>query len=86
MVDFEVQLMKDLGVRVEHGRFLGSKDLTLQKLRSDGYKAVFVGIGNPEPKKIPIFEPLTEEMGFFTSKDFLPKVRGASFSGGIRPK
>ena len=39
-----------------------------------GYAAVFIGIGNPQPKIIPIFKNLTEEQGFFTSKGFLPKV------------
>ena len=63
-----------LHFQVECGRFLGSKDLTLSKMKSDGFKSVFVGIGNPEPKKIPIFEPLTEANGFYTSKDFLPQV------------
>ena len=38
--------MKDLGVKVETGRALGTSDLTLNKLKDDGYKAVFVGIGN----------------------------------------
>ena len=42
---------------------------------------MFLGIGLPQPKKIPIFEDLTEEMGFFTSKDFLPKVAAASKAG-----
>ena len=37
--------------------------------------------GMPNPKKIPIFENITEEMGFFTSKDFLPKVSKASKAG-----
>ena len=45
VVDFEVELMKDLGVKIETGRALGTSDLTLNKLREDGYKAVFVGIG-----------------------------------------
>ncbi|WAR22886.1 DPYD-like protein [Mya arenaria] len=71
VVDFEVQLMKDLGV----------KDLTLNKLRDDGYKAVFIGIGHPNPNIIPIFENLTEEMGFYTSKNFLPRVSKASKAG-----
>ena len=62
--------------QVEHGRFLSTKDLTLTKLRDEmGSKAVFIGIGNPEPKTIPIFEKLTEKQGYFTSKDFLPKVQ-----------
>ena len=40
-----------------------------------GYEAIFIGIGNPEPKIIPIFKNLTEDQGFYTSKGFLPKVR-----------
>lgn len=39
------------------------------------FKAVFIGIGNPQPKTIPIFEGLTEENGYYTSKGFLPKVK-----------
>ena len=38
-------------------------------------------VGLPNPKKISIFESLTEEMGFYTSKDFLPKVTRASKAG-----
>jgi hypothetical protein len=37
--------------------------------------------GLPDPKKISIFENLTEDMGFYTSKDFLPKVTKASKPG-----
>lgn len=81
VVDFEVELMKDLGVKVETGRALCTNDLTIQKLKDDGFAAVFVGIGMPNPKKIPIFEKLTEEMGFYTSKDFLPQVAKASKAG-----
>jgi dihydropyrimidine dehydrogenase (NADP+) len=58
------------------GRCLGKDDLTLKKMRDDlNFSAVFVGIGNPEPKVIPIFEGLNESNGFYTSKDFLPKVK-----------
>ena len=35
----------------------------------------------PDPKKIPIFADLKESMGFYTSKDFLPKVSAASKAG-----
>ena len=49
--------------------------MTLQKLKTEmGHEAIFIGIGNPEPKIIPIFENLTEGQGFYTSKGFLPKV------------
>lgn len=54
---------------------MGAADLTVKKLKGEmGFAAIFIGIGNPEPKKIPIFEKLEESHGFFTSKDFLPKV------------
>ncbi len=74
VVNFEMDLMKDLGVNVVTGRHLGTDDLTLAGMAKDGHKAVFIGIGNPEPKVIPIFKGLTEEQGFYTSKSFLPKV------------
>ena len=41
----------------------------------------FFSKGLPNPKKIPIFESLTEDMGFYSSKDFLPQVTKASKPG-----
>jgi len=81
VVNFEIDLMKDLGVKIEHGRSLSVKDLTLENMKSDGFGAVFIGIGNPEPKTIPIFDDLTENDGYYTSKSFLPKVAKASKAG-----
>ena len=52
-------------------------------MREDGYAAVFVGIGLPEPKRIAAFEGLTQEQGFYTSKDFLPLVAKASKPGRV---
>jgi dihydropyrimidine dehydrogenase (NADP+) len=63
------------------GRSLADSDITLKKLREEGYKAVFVGTGLPDPKKIPIFQELNQAMGFYTSKDFLPVVAQASKAG-----
>ncbi|XP_037070102.1 dihydropyrimidine dehydrogenase [NADP(+)]-like [Pollicipes pollicipes] len=81
VVSFEIDLMKDLGVKIVTGRSFSQQDLTLKSLKADGYEAVFLGIGLPQPKKIAIFENLTEEMGFYTSKDFLPRVAAASKPG-----
>ena len=82
VVNFEIDLMKDIGVKIACKRFLGTKDLTLEKLKNDmNCKAVFLGLGNPEPKVIPIFQGLTESQGFYTSKSFLPKVAKASKPG-----
>lgn len=59
----------------------GEKGLTIKGLLGDGYEAVFVGIGLPDPKVIPMFEGLTMEQGFYTSKDFLPLVAKTSKPG-----
>ncbi|KJE90453.1 hypothetical protein CAOG_08545 [Capsaspora owczarzaki ATCC 30864] len=82
VVDFEVQLMKDLGVKVEYEKPFGvASGLTLQSLQKDGYEAVFVGVGLPKAKTVPIFDKLTQAEGFYTSKDFLPLVSKASKPG-----
>ena len=81
VVTYEVELMRDLGVRVERGRCLGENGFSLQSLMESGHEAVFIGIGLPSPKKIPIFEGLTVNNGFYTSKEFLPLVASASKRG-----
>lgn len=64
------------------GRGLGCKDgVSVEGLLKDGYEAVFLGFGLPDPKIIPIFDGLTEDSGFFTSKAFLPRVAIASKPG-----
>ena len=40
-----------------------------------------MGIGFPDPKAVPMFDGLTAENGFYTSKDFLPVVAAASKPG-----
>ncbi|XP_059531703.1 dihydropyrimidine dehydrogenase [NADP(+)] isoform X2 [Myotis daubentonii] len=44
VVNFEVELMKDLGVKIVCGRSLSVNDMTLHTLKADGYKAAFIGI------------------------------------------
>ena len=69
-------------LQVELGRGLGGVGgVTIRGLLSEGYEAVFIGIGLPDPKVSPIFEGLTPTQGFFTSKDFLPDVCKASKPG-----
>ncbi|KAJ3433020.1 dihydropyrimidine dehydrogenase [NADP(+)] [Anaeramoeba flamelloides] len=77
-VKWEVSLMEDLGVKVQYNTELGKNGFTVEKLKEDGYNAVFVGIGLPEPHSIPAFDGLTVENGFYSSKTFLPIVSMAS--------
>ncbi|XP_030061165.1 dihydropyrimidine dehydrogenase [NADP(+)] isoform X2 [Microcaecilia unicolor] len=80
-VNFEVELMKDLGVKVIDGKGLGVNGMTISTLKEEGYKAVFIGIGLPEPNIDKMFQGLTMNQGFYTSKDFLPLVAKASKQG-----
>lgn len=81
VVNFEIDMVKDLGVKVKTGRALSKYDLSVKGLEKEGYRAVFLGIGLPEPKIIPAFEGLTKDMGFYTSKSFLPSVAKGSKAG-----
>lgn len=80
VVHFEIELMKDLGVKIATNCSFGS-NLTLESLKAEGYKSVFIGIGLPEPKRPKIFKGLTSNNGFYTSKDFLPKVSSSVKNG-----
>ena len=71
-----------LSLKVELGKGLGDENgPTVKGLLADGYEAVFLGIGLPDPKVIPLFKGLSTENGFYTSKDFLPVVATASKPG-----
>lgn len=80
VIDWELSLLKDLGVKIEYGRELG-RNLSVKELRDGGAAAVFLGIGLPNPKSSPIFADLTTDSGFYNSKEFLPKVAAASKAG-----
>ncbi|KAI4871268.1 hypothetical protein NFI96_019794 [Prochilodus magdalenae] len=45
VVQFELDLMKDLGVKIMCEKGLGQDGMTLLSLKEGGYKAVFIGIG-----------------------------------------
>ncbi|NP_998058.1 dihydropyrimidine dehydrogenase [NADP(+)] [Danio rerio] len=81
VVQFEIDLMKDLGVKVVLEKGLGQNGLTLTSLKEEGYQVVYIGIGLPQANRDKIFEGLTTEQGFYTSKDFLPLVAKASKIG-----
>ncbi|CAG9861979.1 unnamed protein product [Phyllotreta striolata] len=81
VVNFEIKLVEDLGVKIATGRSLSAKDLTVERLLEDS-GAVFLGFGLPQPKINATFDGLTAANGFYTSKSFLPQVSGASKAAG----
>ncbi|KAJ3595528.1 hypothetical protein NHX12_004831 [Muraenolepis orangiensis] len=70
VVQFEIGLMKDLGVKVVCEKALGVDGVTLQSLHKDGFKAVFIGID---------FLPMVataSKPGMCSCRGSLPELRG----------
>ncbi|THD22438.1 Suppressor-of-rudimentary dihydropyrimidine dehydrogenase mutant [Fasciola hepatica] len=94
VVETEVKWMLDLGVKIHFGCTLaapendeankrGSEErhMSLQSLREQGYRAIFLGFGLPMPKQLGVFKGLGPANGYYTSKHFLPQVARASKPG-----
>ncbi|MCQ8205806.1 hypothetical protein NP569_26325, partial [Vibrio parahaemolyticus] len=44
VVNFEIELMKDLSVKIICGKSLSTDEMTLSSLKENGYRAAFIGI------------------------------------------
>ena len=67
----EIAYIKDLGVEIITGVEFG-KDITLESLRKEGYKAVFVAIGTQQGMKLNI--PGEDSRDVITAIDFLRDI------------
>jgi heterodisulfide reductase subunit A-like polyferredoxin len=70
-IEAEIQVIKDMGVQFKPGVEIG-KDITIAKLREQGYKAFFIGIGAHECKVLGIEGE--DFQGVFPGVDFLREV------------
>ncbi len=71
VIKAEIKVLKDLGVKFKTGVEVG-KDITLDKLRKDGFKAFYLAIGASKGAKIGC--PGDDMDGVFTGIDFLREV------------
>jgi heterodisulfide reductase subunit A len=67
----EIAYIKDLGVDIQTGIEFG-KDITLDSLRNEGYKAIFISIGTQKGMKLNI--PGEELQGVTDAVDFLNAI------------
>lgn len=77
LVRHEIQAILSLGVELKCDMQLG-RDFTLAGLRRDGYKAIFLGVGLPKGRRLPL--PGGEAEGVIDGMDFL-----RAFNGGAPP-
>jgi NADPH-dependent glutamate synthase beta subunit-like oxidoreductase len=70
-LDAEIEHIKALGVEIKTNTMIG-KDLTIDELLQDGYKAVFIATGAHEERRLRVEGEELE--GVFHSLDFLEKV------------
>ncbi len=71
VIDVEIDIIKALGVEIRCGIEVG-KDVTLDQLRADGFKAFYIAIGCQGGKKANI--PGEDAAGVMTAVDFLRAV------------
>jgi len=71
LVEAEIQVIRDMGVEMKTDIEFG-KDVTVETLRNDGYKAFFIGIGTQECKEM---DAEGEDLeGIFPGIDFLNRI------------
>jgi NADPH-dependent glutamate synthase beta subunit-like oxidoreductase len=68
LVRHEIEAILSLGVELRCNMRLG-RDFTIQSLRGEGYAAIFLGVGLPKGRKIPI--PGADLEGVYDGLDFL---------------
>jgi NADPH-dependent glutamate synthase beta subunit-like oxidoreductase len=68
LVREEINAILSLGVDLQCNRRLG-RDFTIASLRAEGYSAIFLGIGLPKGRKLPL--PGGEAQGVIDGMDFL---------------
>ena len=73
VIDAEIDIIRQLGVEIKCGVEVG-KDVTLDELRSQGYKAFYIAIGCQGGRKANI--PGEDAGGVMTAVDFLRTVGG----------
>ena len=71
VIKAEIKVLKDLGVKFKTGVEVG-KDITLDKLRKDGFKAIYLAVGASKGAKVGC--PGDDMEGVFTGIDFLREV------------
>jgi len=71
VIEAEIQVIKDLGVKFKTGVEIG-KDITVGQLREQGYKAFFIGIGAHECKALGLDGE--DLKGVFPGVEFLREV------------
>ncbi len=73
VVQAEIDIIKEMGVEIKTGVEVG-KDITLDELRAQGYKAFYIAIGCQGGRKVGVAGE--EAVGVTTAVDFLREING----------
>ncbi|MCD8020145.1 MAG: FAD-dependent oxidoreductase [Clostridiales bacterium] len=75
IIDAEIDVIKQLGVTFKYGIEAG-KDITIQQLRKQGYKAIYLAIGAQGGRKVGV--PGEDAEGVLSGIDFLKSVNSGN--------
>lgn len=73
VLQFDIERIVGLGLKVKTGVRVG-KDITLEQLRAEGYKAIFLALGLPKGQGLKVEG--SELKGVISALDFLREVNG----------
>lgn len=78
VLDEEIEMLKSLGIASEPGKALG-KEISIDTLKSQGYQAIFLGIGATDGR--PLNVPGEEKEGVLSAMTFLKDVYDGQDTG-----
>ncbi|MGN0714169.1 MAG: FAD-dependent oxidoreductase, partial [Anaerovoracaceae bacterium] len=78
VVEAEIEVIRQMGVEIRCGVEVG-RDVTLEELRAQGYKAFYIAIGCQDGRRAGI--PGEEAEDVMTAESFLRKIASAGLSG-----
>lgn len=77
VLDAEIDIIKEMGVEIKTGVEVG-KDITIDELREQGYKAFYIAIGCQGGRKVNV--PGEDAVGVLTGVEFLKEVTDSVIS------
>jgi formate dehydrogenase beta subunit len=81
-LQYEIDVIKNLGIDIIYNTRVG-KDITLKDLREQGYRAIFLGIGAHDSKKMGVEGEDNGYQGFIPGVEFLRNINlGLTVPGG----
>src|SRR4030042_2164272 len=73
ILQYEIEVIKKRGVEIQYNPRVG-KDITLEEIKAQGFRAIFIGVGAHLSKKMGVDGEDADYQGFVKGVDFLRDI------------